>query len=99
MRGTKMNRINAISYCVLLLSFGCGGKPIAASPAPVSVAPAPTVSATPILPAAPVAKPLAAPPAAAPGPKPVLEIKEGLSTPESVFYDETQDRYLISNIN
>lgn len=31
--------------------------------------------------------------------KPVLTFKEGLSTPESVFYDEANDEYIVSNIN
>lgn len=94
-----MNRINLISCCALLLSIGCGGKPIASSPAAAPDAPAPAASPVAILPPAPAPLASAAPPAAAPTPKPVLEIKEGLSTPESVFYDEVQDRYLISNIN
>ena len=32
-------------------------------------------------------------------PTPVVRYAEGLSTPESVLYDEAGDRYLVSNIN
>ena len=32
-------------------------------------------------------------------PTPVVRYAEGLSTPESVLYDEGGDRYLVSNIN
>jgi sugar lactone lactonase YvrE len=91
-----MKRIHLISYCTLLLSIGCGGQPKAASPAPAAEPLATPATSVPEVPP-PVSS--AAPPAAAPGPKLVLEIKEGLSTPESVLYDEAQDRYLISNIN
>lgn len=33
------------------------------------------------------------------GPAPVLSVKEGIQTPESVLYDEKNDEYLVSNIN
>lgn len=42
-------------------------------------------------PPAEVAKPAA--------PTPVFRITEGIATPESVLYDEANDRYLVSNIN
>jgi sugar lactone lactonase YvrE len=58
-----------------------------ASPAP---APSPAETAKP----APSADPAPAPK----GPPPVFKLS-GLSTPESVLYDEANDRYLVSNIN
>jgi sugar lactone lactonase YvrE len=49
---------------------------------------------------APAAKPADAKPAdAKKAPAPVLTIKEGIATPESVLYDEKNDEYLVSNIN
>jgi len=59
-------------------------------PAPVEVAKSP----------APPAK-SAEPPKAekAPAPTPVFKITEGIATPESVLYDEANDRYLVSNID
>jgi len=62
-------------------------SPLPPAPIEVSKSPAP---ATP----APVAE--AAKPAP---PNPVFRITEGIATPESVLYDETNDRYLVSNIN
>ena len=41
----------------------------------------------------------AAQPAAPTAPAPVVRFTEGLATPESVLYDATADRYLVSNIN
>ena len=58
-------------------------------PAPIEVSKSPT-PATP----APVAEAAKPPPA-----NPVFRITEGIATPESVLYDEANDRYLVSNIN
>ena len=49
-----------------------------------------------VVPAAPAAPATPAVPAA---PAPVVRFAEGLSTPESVLYDEANDVYLVSNIN
>jgi sugar lactone lactonase YvrE len=57
------------------------------------------------LPPAPVESSSTAAPAPAAEPKkeaaptPVWRVTEGVSTPESVLYDEANDRYLVSNIN
>lgn len=82
--------------------LGCAG-----STPPPEPALAPTPSA---LPAAPVEvskspEPEKAPaPAQAEAPKPaaptpLFRVTEGIATPESVLYDELNDRYLVSNIN
>ncbi len=47
----------------------------------------------------PAPKADAAKPAAPAGPKPVMAVTTGLSTPESVLYDDKTDTYLVSNIN
>jgi len=84
----------------LLLAAGCAGStpppeeaPLPASsalaPAPIEVSKSPAPEAPP--PAPEVAKPAPA--------KPVFRVTEGIATPESVLYDEANDRYLVSNIN
>jgi hypothetical protein len=52
-------------------------------------APPPTASAAPTPP----------PPVEPPASVPVWKVSDGISTPESVLYDATTDRYLVSNIN
>lgn len=81
-----------------LLLAACGGSP----PPPPST-PAPTTAAAVTVPAAPApSEPAKAAteqaPAAPKGPPPVFQLA-GFQTPESVFYDEANDRYLVSNIN
>lgn len=51
------------------------------------------------LPEPTVGKPLDPPPAAEPSIEPVLKFTGAFATPESVLYDPTGDRYLVSNIN
>ena len=63
--------------------------PSALPPAPIEVTKSPAPEKPP--PARDVEKPAA--------PSPVFRITEGISTPESVLYDEGNDRYLVSNIN
>jgi hypothetical protein len=84
----------------LVATFGCAGAPPPPEQTPTppasSLAPAPVeVSKSPA-----ELKP-APPPKAekALAPTPVFRITEGISTPESVLYDEANDRYLVSNIN
>lgn len=85
----------------LLVAFGCASStPVpeqappppasALPPAPIEVSKSPQ-SEKPAPPAAEAAKP--APPT------PLFRITEGIATPESVLYDEANDRYLVSNIN
>jgi hypothetical protein len=90
-----------LSFALLTVSFACAGAPPpveqAPTPAPSSLTPAPVeVAKSPA-----EAKPVAAPPKPEKpaAPVPVLRISEGISTPESVLYDEANDRYLVSNIN
>ena len=90
-----------LNFTLLTVGFGCAGSPPpveqAPTPPPSSLAPvAVDVAKSPA-----EAKPLAAPPKAEKpaAPVPVLRIADGISTPESVLYDEANDRYLVSNIN
>ena len=85
----------------LLAITGCASAPPppenAPTPPPSSLAPAPIeVTKSPA-----EEKPAPPPPAVVkpPAPTPVFRITEGISTPESVLYDEANDRYLVSNIN
>ena len=85
-----------------LIALACGGtQPEAAPPPPPPPVEAP-VAATPTPPPAATAATTAAAPAPAPEPAPppaAWRIAEGIQTPESVLYDATTDRYLVSNIN
>lgn len=84
-----------------LLLAACGGEPPPApsTPPPTTAAVVAAPAATTPPPAEP-AKPAPATeaPAAPKGPPPVFQLT-GFQTPESVFYDEANDRYLVSNIN
>ena len=85
----------------LLAVVGCASAPpiaeTAPTPPPSSLAPASIeVTKSPVEAAKPVAPPKIEKPAP---PVPVFRISEGISTPESVLYDEANDRYLVSNIN
>lgn len=90
-----------LSLGLLAVVFGCANPPPAAvtppAPAPSSIPPAPVeVSKSP----APEPKPAAAPkPEQRAVAAPVFRISEGIATPESVLYDEANDRYLVSNID
>ncbi len=83
-----------------MVVLGCAGStpppeevppppPSALPPAPIEVTKSPA-------PEKPVEPPKVDKPAA---PSPVFRITEGIATPESVLYDEGNDRYLVSNIN
>jgi hypothetical protein len=86
---------------IIASSAACGSSP---PPEPVA-APPPASAAAPAPPPPPPAAAAPAAPAPEPAkaePKPptaVFRIVEGISTPESVLYDEVGDRYLVSNIN
>jgi hypothetical protein len=89
-----------LSLGLLAVTLGCAG-----SPPPVEQAPTPPASS---LPPAPVEVAKTPAPEKAPeppkvekpaAPTPVFRISEGITTPESVLYDEANDRYLVSNIN
>jgi hypothetical protein len=82
----------------LVVMVACGGAP---PPEPLPPpAPEPALSPAPVeataTPPAPAPEPVKAEPVT---PAPVVRFAEGISTPESVLYDETGDRYLVSNIN
>jgi hypothetical protein len=82
--------------------MGCGGSeppPAPPPPPPPPAAPPPTAVA-PVTPTPDTSAPAeAAKPAEPPASAPVWKVTEGISTPESVLYDATADRYLVSNIN
>lgn len=92
-----MKLTRALGLSSLLILVACGGQQEAAPP-PAPPPEPPPAPAEPT-PAAAVAPPEAAKPAEPEKPKPVLRFTEGISTPESVLYDEANDRYLVSNIN
>jgi hypothetical protein len=81
---------------LVFLTTACGGSQPPPEPPPAE--PPPEVAAPPPAPATAEAQPPAEPakPAAL---TPVVRYTEGLSTPESVLYDEPNDRYLVSNID
>lgn len=89
-----------LSLGFLALVMGCASAPPPAenppSPSPSSLAPAPIeVTKSPAAEA-----PAAAPKSEKPTPPtPLFRVSEGIRTPESVLYDEVNDRYLVSNIN
>jgi len=90
------------SVGLLTATFGCASPPPPPAeqsppPAPSSLPPA-NVEATQSPPAD--AKKSEAPKEEkAPAPTPVFRVTDGIATPESVLYDEANDRYLVSNIN
>src|SRR6185369_6853825 len=93
-----LHRQSILSLGLLVVTLGCAG-----STPPPEPAPAPTPSSVPPAaievskspePATPPAEPVK--PAAA---TPIFRVTEGIATPESVLYDEVNDRYLVSNIN
>lgn len=88
----------AVSIPFVLVAFGAcgGGEPTPpATPAPSGEAPSVAASKEPT---PPPAAPAAALPKAPEAPKPVATWKD-MMTPESVLYDEANDRYLVSNVN
>ena len=93
-----------LSLAVPSLLLACGGSPPPPSTPPpttaaVVTAPAAPAPAEPAKSAAEPAKSAAEPAPAAPkGPPPVFQLA-GFQTPESVFYDEANDRYLVTSIN
>jgi len=89
-----------LSLGLVTVTLGC-----ASATPPADQAPSPALSS---LPPAPVEvtqspappKPVEPPKVEKPAPPtPVFRVTEGISTPESVLYDEANDRYLVSNIN
>jgi sugar lactone lactonase YvrE len=87
--------------CAMLLACAGQQTEIAAPTAAATEATQPAPQATPVPEPGPAT--VAAAPAAvvsAPDAKPAsITVRDGLSTPESVFYDAAADVYLISNIN
>jgi len=84
-----------------MVALGCAGSTPPAEEAPLSPGPSNLPPAQIEVSKSP------APEKAAPAPqletpaasKPVFRVAEGIATPESVLYDEANDRYLVSNIN
>jgi len=96
-----LNHRSLLGLALLSSALGCANAApppaeTAPPPPPSSIAPAPIeVTKSPA-----EVKPPAPPPAEAPkAPTPIFRLTEGISTPESVLYDEANDRYLVSNIN
>jgi hypothetical protein len=89
-----------LSVGILATTFGCAGSPPPAeqAPPPPSALPPVAVEATTTPP--PEAKKPEPPKEEKPAPPtPAFRLTEGIATPESVLYDEANDRYLVSNIN
>jgi sugar lactone lactonase YvrE len=90
-----------LSVGLLAATFGCAGSsppPEQAPTPPASSLPPAAVEST--QPPAPEAKAPEPPKEEkAPAPTPVFRLTDGVATPESVLYDEANDRYLVSNIN
>lgn len=95
MRAMKRSLIG-FSFCTVILA-ACGGPPPAEAP------PAEPVHGTTPMPEAPkaVEEPKVATPTPAPkAPEAIVRFSGvGLATPESVLYDESDDTYLVSNID
>ena len=98
---SMLHRQSMLSLGLFVVTLGCAG-----STPPPEQAPAPTPSTLPPAPIEVTKSPEPAKPPPAPAevakpaaPTPVLRITEGIATPESVLYDELNDRYLVSNIN
>jgi sugar lactone lactonase YvrE len=85
-----------ISLVLLVVTAACGGETPPATPPTTSATTAP--SAAPSNSAAPSASAAVATPPAPTGPKPIFHLA-GFQTPESIAYDEANDRYLVSNVN
>ncbi len=89
-----------LSLGLLMVAWGCAGSTPPPeelpSPPPSSLPPAPIEVTKSPAPEKPVEPPKVEKPAA---PSPLFRITEGIATPESVLYDEGNDRYLVSNIN
>jgi len=91
-----------LSLGLLVVALGCAGS----TPPPEQAAPPPAASALSPAPVEVTKSPQPEKPAPAPAeaakptaPTPVFRVTEGIATPESVLYDEANDRYLVSNIN
>ncbi|MET0593482.1 MAG: hypothetical protein ABW133_12330 [Polyangiaceae bacterium] len=91
------------AFAAAILIPACGGSQSSAEP-PAPPAP-PAASAAVPSEATPAAQVSAAPTPATPAKtetpevKPAVRYTGAFATPESAFYDETNDRYLVSNIN
>ena len=95
-----LNPRSILSFGLLVVTIGCAG-----SPPPVEQAPTPPASSLPPAPIEATKSPAPEKPPEPPkvekppAPTPVFRVTEGIATPESVLYDEANDRYLVSNIN
>ncbi len=96
-----LNYRSILSLGLLAATFGC-----ASSPPPPEQAPTPAASSLPPAPVeatqtppADAKKPEPAKEDKPAAPTPVFRLTDGILTPESVLYDEANDRYLVSNIN
>jgi hypothetical protein len=97
---SMLHHRSLLSLGPLVVALGCAGSTPPPEPAPL-----PAPSSLPVAPVEVTKSPAPEKPAAPPAlekpapPSPVFRITEGIATPESVLYDEVNDRYLVSNIN
>lgn len=95
----KNRTLLALSTLLPIAAFACSGSPApqGGTPTPPASSSAPAKAPPPPPPASSsAAAPVPPPPPAPPTP---VATWTGLSTPESVLWDEVGDRYLVSNIN
>lgn len=92
------NHSRSLALAFVAILAACGGE-TPTSTAPTTSASAATTAApsATTTPSASASTAVVTPPADT-GPKPVFHL-EGFQTPESVAYDDANDRYLVSNIN
>src|SRR5258706_9072200 len=97
-----MTRLSGLHWSTLILVAACGGSQPPPEPPPPPPAPVATVMPAAATTPAPSSQMSPEPSKEAPksaAPTPVVRYADGFATPESVLYDEAEDRYLVSNIN
>lgn len=102
--GASFNRLVSVSVLLAACAGSQPPEPEAAppplSPPPADLPPVPVQTETAPGGTTPPSTPAVSTPAAPPAPPvPVVRFAQGIATPESVLYDATADRYLVSNIN
>jgi sugar lactone lactonase YvrE len=96
----KLELTHLGSVTLVFALAACGGSPPPVEEAPPPAAPAAEVPPAPVAAPEPAPAPAAAPKAEEPKPPAAAwRVTEGISTPESVYYDAAGDRFFVSNIN
>ena len=99
------SRYLPFAFVAALLIPACGGSepppavPPAPPPPPAAPPPGAATPAAQVSPSSATAPTAKAEPAPASTPKPAVRYTGAFATPESVLYDEANDRYLVSNVN